>query len=106
MCLAASYSDELVITRQQLERSIALVTELEQQMPMVYSRIGMTAGANASQKILAFLDRYDGEAPFTLLYRYMHKDFPDVKDFETIITGMIDAGYISITKNKGSVTKL
>ena len=106
MCLAASFSDELVITRAQLERSIALVTELELQMPMVYSRIGMTAGANAAQKVLAFLDRYEGEAPFTLLYRYMHKDYPDVSEFETILTGMIDAKYITINKQKGTVIKL
>lgn len=106
MCLSASAGDSLIITRQMLERAVSLVSELEQHMPYVYSKIGMSDGANASLQIIAFLDRYNGKAPFTLLYRYMHKYFPKVEDFETILTGMMEAGLITIDRASRAVIKL
>lgn len=105
MCLSASLNDSLLITQPILERAVALVTELETNMPMVYSKIGMKTEANAAQQILAFLDRYDGKAPFALLYRYMFKIFPDVSEFEKLLVGMIDAGYITINKAERMVIK-
>ena len=106
MCLSASSGDSLIIDRPILERAVALVSELEQQMPLVYSKIGMSEGANASLQIIAFLDRYSGRAPFFLLYRYMHKHFPDVEEFEVILTGMIEAGLITIDRTTRTVIKL
>lgn len=106
MCLAVSLGNDLIITGPLLQRAAALITELEGAMPMVYDKIGMKEGANASQQVLAFLERYEGKAPFSLLYRYMHKTYPDVTEFETILTGMIDAGYITIDRASRMVIKL
>jgi hypothetical protein len=106
MCLSASLGDDLTITREMLERAVKLITELESQMPAVYGKIGMSENANATLQVLAFLDRYDGKAPFALLYRYMHKHFPIVEDFEKLLLGMIQAGYISINKAERLVIKL
>lgn len=98
MCLSASQGDSLVIDRPTLERAVALISELEQQMPLVYSKIGLSAGANAAEQVAAFLERYDGTAPFILLYRYMHKLFPNPDDFDNLLSGMINAGYITIDR--------
>jgi hypothetical protein len=106
MCLSASLGNDLIITREMLERAVKLITELESQMPAVYGKIGMSENANATLQVLAFLDRYDGKAPFALLYRYMHKHFPIVEDFEKLLLGMIQAGYISINKAERLVIKL
>jgi hypothetical protein len=106
MCLSASLNNSLVITKEILERAVNLVTELETNMPMVYSKIGMKSEANSAQQVIAFLDRYDGKAPFSLLYRYMFKHFPDVDEFEKLLIGMIGAGYISISKADRMVIKL
>jgi len=75
-------------------------------MPQVYSKIGMKTEANSAQQILAFLDRHDGKAPFSLLYRYMFKLFPDVGEFEKLLIGMIDAKFITINKAERMVIKL
>lgn len=106
MCLAVSQDSNLTITRATLERAVALVSELEKQMPQVYSKIGMKEGANAAQQILAFLDRYEGKAHFSLLYRYMHKHYPDPDEFETILVGMIQAGMVSVDRHTRMVVKL
>lgn len=106
MVLAASQSDSLVITRQLLERSAALITELEQHMPAVYSKIGMNKDSNASEQVNEFLIRQGGSADFTVLFRYMHRHYPNVEDFIEILTGMAQAGYISIDRITKKVTKL
>jgi hypothetical protein len=106
MCLAVSQSNSLVITLPILERAVKLITHLEAQMPLVYSRIGMSPEANAAETVIEFLKRYNGSAPFTLLYRYMHKTFPNVEEFETVITGMIEAGYVTIDKKARTVILL
>lgn len=106
MCLSASLGDSLTISREILERAVALISELEKHMPLVYGKIGMSTEANAAQQVLAFLDRYEGKAPFPLLYRYMHKLFPDVEQFEKLLLGMIEAKYITINKSERTVIKL
>ncbi len=106
MCLSASMGDSLVIDRPLLERAAALITQLEAQMPMVYSKIGMNEDANAAEQVSAFLIRNGGTVPFTLLYQYMHRKYPDPELFEKILSGMIEAGIVSINKSARTVTKL
>lgn len=106
MILTVSRGDTLVISRETLERAALLVTQLETDMPQIYNRIGMSHDAQASQQVLAFLERYGGEASYPLLYRYMHKHYPDPLIFENVLRGMIEAGLISINKSAGTVKKL
>lgn len=105
MCLSASQGDSLIIDRPTLERSVALISELEAQMPLVYSKIGSTRESAAGEQILAFIDRYNGSVDFNLLYRYMHKEFPDVVQFEKVLTGMLEAGYIVIDPAARTVSR-
>jgi hypothetical protein len=98
MILSASQGDSMIVDLTHLQRAVGAITELEKFMPMVYSKIGMTVEANAGEQILAFLNRYNGQAPFTLLYQYMHKTFPRVEDAEDILRGLIEAGYVNIDR--------
>lgn len=105
MILTVSQGDSLIITRQTLERSAQLITQLEESMPKVYSRIGMTQDANAANQVLSFLERYGGKADFNILYRYMHRYYSDPVVFENVLRGMIEAGLISINKATREVIK-
>lgn len=106
MILTVSQGDALVITRQTLERAALLITELEIHMPKVYNKIGLSSDANAAQQVIALLDRYGGEVEFSILYRYMHRLYPDVEEFEKVLVGMIEAKYIRIDKSKALVIKI
>ena len=106
MCLAVSLGNSLIITKELLERSALLITELEQAMPMVYSQLGQGIESIGAESVLAFLDRYDGAAPFSLVYRYMHKSFPDPSKFDTILEGLRDAGYITLDRTTGRIIRL
>ncbi len=104
MCLAASQNDDLVITAEILQRAVALITELEAEMPKVYSRIGMTPEAIAGQQIIAFLKRQGRAVQFEELYRYMHRIFPNPKLFAEIIDGLSKAGMIQTSIGPGGIT--
>ena len=106
MCLSASQGDSLVITAEMLERATKLITQLEEAMPMVYSQLGQTEDASGAQLVLSYLDRFGGTAPFTLVYRQLHKQFPDPAKFDSILLGLIDAGYITINKSAGTISKV
>lgn len=106
MILTISRGDELVINRETLERAVKLITQLEEFMPKVYNKIGMTLDAQAANQVLAFLERNGGTADFNLLYRYMHRYYPDPEIFEKVLTGMIEAKLITINKSLRTVTKL
>jgi Protein of unknown function (DUF3987) len=106
MILAVSRGDSLIIDRDLLERAMLLITELEDKMPMVYGRIGMKEGSNSATQVLAFLERNDGQALLGALYRYMHKTYPDVSEFEKILVGMIQAGMIVVDKATKMVRKV
>lgn len=105
MCLSASMGDSLLIDRVLLERATKLITELEAAMPMVYSQLGQSKEAAGADKVLAFLDRYGGEAPFTLVYRYMHAEFPEPDKFDAILQGLIDAERITIDRQSRKIMK-
>lgn len=106
MILTVSQGDSLIISRPTLERAAALISQLEEHMPKVYNRIGMTADSAASQQIISFLERYGGTADFNILYRYMHRYYPNPEVFEGVLKGMIEAQLISIDKSARTVTKL
>jgi hypothetical protein len=106
MVLSASQGSSLIITRPLLERAAKLISELEATMPMVYSKIGMSEDSNASVEVIAFLERNGGSAPFSVLFRYMHKRFSRVDEFSDILLGMVHAGYISVDQITRVVTKL
>jgi hypothetical protein len=108
MCISVSQSDDLVITQQHLERAVGLITELEAEMPKVYSRIGMSAESAAGLQAVAFIKRQGGPVTFHALYRYMHKTFPHVKDFEDVVAGLVQAGLMILTSDpvKGMILSL
>lgn len=103
MILSASQGDSMLITLPDLQRAEAVISELEKNMPLVYSKIGMSRESNAGEQVIAFLERYGGAADWTLLYRYMHKTFPRKEDAEDVIRGLIEAGYVNINRAERKV---
>lgn len=106
MVIAVSKGDKLVIDRPLLERAVGLISQLEEHMPKVYNRIGLSADAQAAQQVLAFLERMGGSVDFNILYRAMHRQYASVEEFERVLSGMIEAKYIKIDRGARTVIKL
>lgn len=100
MVIAASVRDELVITKDDLIDANQMVTELESDMPGVFSKIGRTDSSLQTDRFLNYLTRR-GEVAFVEAYRFIHAYFPSAKDFEDMIRGCIESGQLKVVTREG-----
>lgn len=101
MILAASQRDELVIKKEDLETAAVMVTDLEAEMINVFSKIGLTEVSLATQRLLDFITR-NGTVPYDQAYRFIHAQFPQFRDYDDMLKGLIQAGYIRLIQQGGS----
>ena len=97
MILAASRSDELVITEEILSLSNTMVTDLEPDMAMVFSKIGKTDASFYADRLVQYVAKR-GKAPYAEVYRYVHSQFPSARDFEDVLAGCVKAGLLAVTQ--------
>lgn len=97
MILAAAQRDELVITAEDLQVATEMVTDLEPEMSQVFKKIGRTESSLATDRFVEYLARR-GECPYAEAYRYIHAQFPQFKEFEDMLKGLIQAGFVGLTQ--------
>lgn len=95
MCIAASNHDELVITKEDLESALAVVTDLERDMVKVFARIGRTQTSVQAERFIRFVQKRQ-KVSYAEAYQFIHSAFPSAKNFEDIVAGAEKAGYIKI----------
>lgn len=92
--LAASQRDELFITADDLQLANTMVTDLEKDMPKVFSRIGRTEESVHAERLIRYIQK-NSPVDYALAYRFIHLQFPGFKNFEDVIHGAIMSGYIT-----------
>lgn len=92
--LAASQRDELTITESDLSTANIMVTELEADMPHVFGKIGRSVDSIQAERFIQYVHRKKA-VPYMEAYRFIHSYFPDLKSFEDIVKGAIQAGYMT-----------
>lgn len=97
MIMAASRRDELVITKDDLETAAVMVTDLEAEMINVFRKIGRSDVSAAAERLVGYI-KLRGDCPYAEAYRYIHAQFPSMRDFEDILKGLIQAGYITLVQ--------
>lgn len=100
MILAASQRDELVITKSDLETSAIMVTDLELEMINVFKKIGRSDLSLAGDRLISYI-KLRQECPYAEAYRYIHAQFPAFKDFEDVLKGLIQAGFLTLIMTGG-----
>lgn len=98
--LAASGGDDLTITAEHLSTACAMVTDLEADMDLVFSKIGKSANSTSADRLVAYVHKR-GEAPYLEVYRYVHSLFPSMRDYEDILAGVVRAGFVKM-QQKGA----
>lgn len=89
MVVAASESDDLVVTERHLEFAHGIVTSIEQDMPKVFSRIGQTEITRGTFDIIRMVDEKPGISQvelFKQLYRTL-----SYQDFQQALNGAINS---------------
>jgi hypothetical protein len=98
--LAASAGDTLAITEDHLAIACQMVSDLEQDMDLVFSKIGKSVSSTSADRLIAYV-RKRGEAPYLEVYRYVHSLFPSMRDYEDILAGCIRAGFVKLVQKGG-----
>jgi hypothetical protein len=93
MVMAASHKDELVIDEEDLVASERMVTDLEQDMPEVFARIGKSAQANVADRFIQYVHRH-GAVSYRDAYKWLQAYFPVGTDMEGLVAGALRAGYV------------
>lgn len=114
MVIAASQRDELIITNEDIQLANMMLTELEPDMSKVFAKIGLSETSVQADKLVSILVK-SGTIPYADAYRQIHRFFPDFRDFEGILNGLIRADILTMenradgmwlkAKNHISITK-
>jgi hypothetical protein len=97
MILAASESDERVVTETHLRTAHDLVSHLEQDMPKVFDLIGVSGAAKFSNEVLSYLKTYkdlERNALFRLCFRTM-----GLMEFDHAVNACCQSGH-AVSENR------
>jgi hypothetical protein len=102
MILAASRRDEMVIEVEDLAIANKMISDLEDSMPKVFSKIGRSTESVQAERFLDFVKR-SGTLNYIDAYRHVHLHFTQIRDFEGMVAGAVRAGLISPPHEGGQV---
>ena len=95
MILAAAQHDNLIITKDDLQTANSMVSDLEADMPGVFSKIGRTDTSLQVDRFLSYV-RKRGEVSYVEAYRFIHAYMPSMKEFEDILSALIRSGQVRL----------
>jgi hypothetical protein len=95
MVLAASQSNNLVITVENLIAAEVILKDTERDLDKVFSRIGRSEESLNMERFLEIIKRRHIVA-YDEAYRLVMSTFPDFRDFEGMIQGCINAKFIKM----------
>jgi hypothetical protein len=103
MIIAASESNNMLITPHHLEVADQMVTDLEPDMSRVFSKIGKSDFSFYADRLIQYIHR-TGTVTYQEAYRFVHTQFPSVRDFEDVLAGLVRAGFVKMGSKGGEVT--
>jgi len=95
MMLSISERDDLIITRDNLELASTMLTDIENDMPRVFARIGRTEQSLQSERFINFIAKH-GPIEYGRAYMMIHAHFPDFRDFEGVMNGALRSNQIQL----------
>lgn len=93
MILSASRSDKLEINEEDVMLADTMITSTGKGLAKVFSAVGAPDSSRQMEKMVEFV-RQNGKVLYTDLLRLVHHQFPDFRDFEGVLTGLIRAGLV------------
>jgi hypothetical protein len=102
MVLAAATRDKLVISADDLAIANKMVTDLEGDMPAVFSKIGRTDLSVQTERLVSYV-KQKGAISVTEVYRYVHAYFPSNREFIDVIDGCIRSGQMRHEQRQGEM---
>lgn len=98
MVLSASESHRMLITDEHMTIADNMLSDLEPDMAMVFSKIGKAESSVHIDRMVEMVRRSGGMS-YVDLYKLVHAYFPSNRDFEDILSGCIRAGLLRMQKD-------
>lgn len=95
MVLSASQRDDLVIDIEDLVIAETMLNQTEQDLDKVFARVGSTPEGEEVRRFLEVMKR-KGTVAYLDAYRIIYSAFPNARDYEGILQGAINAGYVKL----------
>ena len=95
MILSASRSDEKIIRIEDLATAERMLFDLEKDMPKVFARIGRSEQSIQAERFIKYIHQ-QGAMSYEAAYQFIHMHFPMHRDFESMLSGAVRSGQISI----------
>lgn len=95
MILSVSRSDDLCITKDDLQLAEQMLLAIEKDLARVFQNVGKSEESLNSNRLISYIQRH-GQLPYEEAYQYVHAHFPDFRDFEGIVAGAIRSGMIKM----------
>lgn len=106
MILSASSRSDQIISEEELYLANTMVTDLEKDMPRVFEKIGKSDQSVQVDRFLHFC-RQKGILTYEEAYKNLHTHFPDGKESDSIMQGVIKAGFLRLKNTeKGMVLEV
>jgi hypothetical protein len=102
MVISASNRDDLTLDVDDFVIADAMLGAMEKDLDKVFSRIGKTEVAMIIERFLDVL-RKRTIMPYDEAYRMVHTSFPNFKEYEGMIAGLTQSGYIKMVQGPGGM---
>lgn len=100
LVIAAANQDARVIEVEHLAAAYNLVTELEDDMTKVWTKVGRSDTSLHAERLFAWI-RSKGRVEWEEAFRYAHKNFPGLREFTNIINGLIMSKLVRLEQGEG-----
>lgn len=104
MVLSAARGDSLIIEDNDLYLANAMLEDIETDMPKVFSRIGRSDASLQAETLCEVIRKRGGVIPLGDAYKIVHQGFPNFKDYEGILLGLINSGKLISGSGPGGPT--
>lgn len=105
LVLAAAQRDEPIVTANDLSLANSAISDLERDMPEVFSKIGRSPDSIAAERLIKFVHTKSEDGGITMdeAFRYIHTHFPGSRAFDDIMGGALRSGQILMEAGTGKL---
>lgn len=102
MVIAASRGNSMWIEDEHLAVAAKMVSDLEPDMAQVFAKIGRSDESLHTERLLNYI-KTAGRVEWAVAFRYAHKHFPGLRDYENILAGLIRSGLLGMSQEGSTI---
>lgn len=95
--LSVAESSKRTITADHLQLAHTMLTDLEGDFQAVFGQMGRSDVSVHAERLISFVTKY-GRVQYMQAYQHMYAHFPNIKDYEPVVLGAIQAGYLKLVQ--------